>query len=242
MKKISALLLVLVMIFASAFSVSAAENPVLGYDSSYNAEKGVVTVSVYIDNAEGLQAVDLNLGFDEAMYSFKDYETMDIEDGMIIAAYIERTPGLATCSVIFTEECVQSDLDENGKLQLVTFVFEPVAENYDLNEFYLWASSLVVGEKDIFEDISGVGNDTLQEDKTDVVTCPPDDNADNTTKKTTQSVGGKLGSKWYVYVIAGALAVGAIAGIVMVSVKSSHDDEEDEASGVEAEASENDKE
>ena len=241
MKKISALLLVLVMIFASAFSVSAAENPVLGYDSSYNADKGVVTVSIYVDNALGLQATDLNLGFDEAMYSFKDYETMDIADGMIIAAYIERTPGLATCSIIFTEECVQSDLDENGRLQLATFVFEPVAENYDLNEFYFWASSLVVGEKDIYEDISGVGNDTLQEDKTDIVTRPPDDGAANTTKKTTQGAGGKLGSKWYVYVIAGVLAVGAIAGIVMVSVKSGHD-EEDEASEADAEAPENDKE
>ena len=241
MKKISALLLVLVMILASAFTVSATENPVLGYDSSYNADKGVVVVDIYIENAEGLQAADLNLGFDEAMYSFKDYETMDIADGMIIAAYIERIGGLATCSVIFTEECVQSDLDENGRLQVATFIFEPVDENYDLNEFYFWAGSLVVGEKDIYEDISGVGNNTLQEDKTDPVTCPPDDNA-NTTKKTTQGVGGKLGSKWYVYVIAGALAVGAIAGIVMVSVKSSHDEEEDEASQAESEASEDNKE
>ena len=73
----------------------------------------------------------------------------------IIAAYIERIGGLATCSVIFTEECVQSDLDENGRLQVATFIFEPVDENYDLNEFYFWAGSLVVGEKDIYEDISG---------------------------------------------------------------------------------------
>lgn len=227
MKKILVTLISVIMLF-SVSVIASAEDVAIGYDSSYNADNGMVYVSVYVENAIGVQAVDLNLGFDEAMYSFEDYETEEIADGMIIAAYIERIPGLATCSVIFTEQCVESDLAENGRLELATFIFKPVGENYDINEFYLWTSCLQIDDKDIFAQVEGKGNDSLQEDKTELVTSPPTKASDNkdSDNKGTDGISGSLTSKWYVYVIAGVLAIGAIAGIAMVAIKSNHNEEE----------------
>ncbi len=228
MKKKLIVMLVAVMMLFSTSVVASAADVSIGYESSYNANDGFVYVTVYVDNAIGVQAADLNLGFDEAMYSFDDYETTEISDGMIIASYIERIPGLATCSVIFTEKCIESDLNENGRLELVTFTFKPVDDNYDINEFYLWTSCLQLNDKDIYQQVAGVGNDTLQEDKTELVTSPPTNaSADKeTTKKGTAGVSGNLSSKWYVYVIAGVLAIGAIAGIAMVAIKSNHNEDE----------------
>ena len=140
-----------------------------------------------------------------------------------------------TVSVIFTEKCVETDLDSDGKLNIATFTFKPVNEAYDINEFCLWASSYEANDIDITKTVKAVGNTVLQEDKTDAVTLkqtqPQDDNAqEKTTKQSgTANTNADLNnSKWYVYLIAGVLAVGAIAGIAFVAIKSSHNNEESE--------------
>lgn len=230
-KKIITMLLAVAMLFAVSVSASA-EDATIVYESAFNADTGFVTVTVYIDGALGLQAADLCLGFDEAMYAFENYETVEIEDGMIIAGYTENTPGLVTCSLIFTEECVESDLDSNGRLNLVTYTFKPVIEEYDINEFYLWTSGFSVDDVDIFERINSQGNQSLQEGKTDGVSMPSTEaqvQNETTTKKGTEKASGDLTSKWYVYVIAGVLAVGAIAGIAMVAIKSNHNEDEEKS-------------
>ena len=221
MKKIVTILMAFVMIFAVSVTASA-ENAEIGFDSSYNAETGYVTVTIYINHALGLQSADLSVGFDTQMYEFVSYETLKVGSGMIVAGYVEETPGLCSCSVIFTEKCVEEDLNSNGRLELATYTFKPVNDEYDINEFCLWATSFDVNDVSILKTVQAQGNTMLQEDKTDSVTLRQD-TADNTTaettKKETEAASGDITSKWYVYVIAGVLAVGAIAGIAFVAIK-----------------------
>ena len=240
MKKIITIAIAVIMLFAVSVTVSA-ENAEIGFDSSYDAETGLVAVTIYINNAVGLQSADFSLGFDTGMYEFEDYETSDIDKGMIVAGYVESTPGLCSCSVIFTDKCVESDLDNNGRLALATYTFKPVNDEYDLNEFCLWASSFDVNDVSVLKSIKAQGNAILQEEKTDSVTLRQD-SANNTTaettKKGTQSATGDITSKWYVYVIAGVLAVGAIAGIAFVAIKNGQNESE-EKSEKDSENSEN---
>lgn len=229
MKKIITLAVAVIMLFAVSVTV-AAENAEIGFDSSYNAETGLVTVSVYINNAVGLQSADLSLGFDAGMYEFENYETAQVNNGMIAVGNVEATPGLCSCSVIFTDKCVESDLDNNGRLALATYTFKPVNDEYDLNEFCLWASSFDVNDVSVLKSIKAQGNAILQEDKTDVVTLRQDSvntTTAETTKKGTEAASGDITSKWYVYVIAGVLAIGAIAGIAFVAIKNGQNESEE---------------
>ena len=157
-RKLVTIAMAFIMVFIMAITVSA-DNAELGFDSSYNAETGLVVVSVYIDNAQGLQAADLSLGFDTQMYEYKDFEAADIADGMIVAGSVEGTPGLCSCSIIFTEKCVDADLDANGRLQLATYTFKPVNEEYDLNEFCFWASSFDADDADVLKTVKAKGNE-----------------------------------------------------------------------------------
>lgn len=231
--KIIFLIVAVAMLFVMPITASAAA-PEIGLESSYNAETGLVTVSVYATNAVGLQSADLNLGFSEDMYEFSEYTSAEVSDCMIVGGYIEGTPGLCTCSVIFTEQCVEENLDDNGRLNLATYTFKPVNDEYDINEFCLWASSFDVNGVNIVKTVKAVGNTSLQEDKTEEVTLkktdkPVEGGQDNTTKKGgTANTSKEINSKWYVYLIAGVLAVGAIAGIAFVAIKSSHNNEETE--------------
>lgn len=221
MKKIVTIAIAFIMLFAVSVTASA-ENAEIGFDSSYNAETGYVTVSIYINNAAGLQSADLSVGFDTQMYEFESYETANVNNGMIAAGYVETTPGLCSCSVIFTDKCVESDLDSNGRLALATYTFKPLNDEYDINEFCLWASSFDVNDVSVVKSIKAQGNTLLQEDKTDAVTLRQDtvnNTTAETTKKGTEAASGDITSKWYVYVIAGVLAVGAIAGIAFVAIK-----------------------
>lgn len=228
-KRIITLVVAIAMLFAVSINASA-ESPELGLESSYNAETGLVTVFIYADNVVGLQAADLSLGFSEDMYEFVEYKAVPDSDAcMILGGYVEDSPGLCTCSIIFTEKCLESDLDSNGRLNLATYTFKPVDNEYDINEFCLWASSFYVNDVDVVQTVKALGNTTLQEDKTDVVTLKAttqkaDDAQEKTTKKGTANTSTEINSKWYVYLIAGVLAVGAIAGIAFVAIKSSHNE------------------
>ncbi|MBR3867803.1 MAG: hypothetical protein IKM66_00665 [Clostridia bacterium] len=232
-KRIITLIVAIAMLFAVSVTASA-EAPEIGLESSYNAETGLVTVSVYAINALGLQSADLNLGFSEDMYKFEEYTAAETTGFMIVGGYIEDTPGLCTSSVIFTEKCVESDLDSNGRLNIATFTFKPVNDEYDINEFCLWASSFDVNDVNVVKTVKAVGNTMLQEDKTEDVTLKKteqqaDDAQEKTTKKTgTANTQAEINSNWYVYLIAGVLAVGAIAGIAFVAIKSSHNNENSE--------------
>lgn len=236
-QRILSLILAVMMIFAVALTSSAQEAPVLIFESSYNAETNLVSVSVYIDNAVGLQGTDLNLGYDPEMYEYEDSVFADINSGLIMGGDITETPGLCTCSVVFLNECTDADLDADGRLSLATFTFKPLSDAYDINEFYLWANSYMVGDTDIVQTVTAQGNKLLSEDKTDEVTMPSTTKGadETTTKKETEGVSGDVTTKWYVYLIAGVLAVGAIAGIAFVAIKSSHNEE----NGEEAENTEN---
>lgn len=226
-KRIITLMLAVAMLFAVSVTASAADAEI-GFDASYNAETGLVSVLIYIDNAKGLQSADLNLGYDPEMYEFEKDEPVEMEDGMIMTANIERIPGLCTCAIIFTEECEEKDLDSNGRLNLATYTFKPINDEYDINEFCLWASSFDINDVRLNDSLPAKGNTKLQEDKTEEVTFKgelPQNNTEKTTNKGTQSASGDITSKWYVYLIAGVLAVGAIAGIAFVAMKNGHSDE-----------------
>ena len=232
-KRIVSVLMAIVMLFA--VSVTAfAEAPEIGLESSYDAQTDLVTVKIYVNNALGLQAADFNLGFSEDMYKFEEYAAAETTGFMVVGGSAEGIEGLCTVSVIFTEKCVETDLDSDGKLNIATITFKPVNDAYDINEFCLWASSYEANDIDITKTVRAVGNTVLQEDKTDAVTLkqtqPQDDNAqEKTTKQSgTANTNADLNSKWYVYLIAGVLAVGAIAGIAFVAIKSNHNNEESE--------------
>ncbi len=240
MKRIVTIAIAFIMLFAVSVTVSA-ENAEIGYDSSYNAETGYVTVTIYINNPLGLQSADLSIGFDTQMYEYVDYETLNIGSGMIVAGYVENTPGLCSCSVIFTEKCAEEDLNSKGRLDLATYTFKPVNDEYDINEFCLWATSFDVNDVSVLKTVKAQGNTKLQEDKTDTVTLRQDsvnNTTAETTKKGTESASGDITSKWYVYVIAGVLAVGAIAGIAFVAIKNGQN-ESSEKSEKDSENNEN---
>lgn len=227
-KRIIAIAISLIMLFAVSVTASA-ENAELGFDSSFDAETGFVSVSIYVNNAEGLQAADLSLAFDVQMYQFESVESAaDENEAMVVAGQVEGTPGLCTCSVIFTDKCLETDLDSNGRLNLATYTFKPVDDEFDINEFCLWASSFDVNDVSVLKTIKAQGNENLKEEKTDTVTIQQTiaNNTNETTKKSAQSASGDITSKWYIYLIAGVLAVGAIAGIAFVAIKSGHNESE----------------
>ena len=226
-KKIMTFVIAAAMIFVMAVTVSAQATEI-GFDSAYNAETGLVAVSVYVENAQGLQSADLNLAFDPQMYAYEESDTADLKNGMIVAGITENNPGLGACSVIFTEKCVDADLDVNGRLNLVTYTFRPLSEEYDLDEFCLWASSFDVNDMNVLSSVGQKGKYQLKEEKTDVVTVATEtDDKELTTKSGTDAIFADGNSKWYVYVIAGVLAVGAIAGIAFIAIKNNNNNASD---------------
>lgn len=227
-KRILTLVLSVAMLFSVAVTASAAA-PELIFESSYNAETNLVSVSLYVNNALGLESADFNLGYDAAMYEFEDSVFVEIENGMSMGGNIAGTPGLCTCSLIFLEKCAETDLDSNGRLNIATYTFKPLTDEYDLNEFCFWVSSYYVDGSDIAKTIAAQGNAILREEKTDAVTMPSTtQGSKETTKQATEGVSGDVTTKWYVYLIAGVLAVGAIAGIAFVAIRSSHNENSEE--------------
>ncbi len=228
-KRISALFIAVIMLICCCVSVSAAD-PSISFESAYDSGKKVVTVTIFLENPVGLEAADLNLAYDTQMYEFVEAVEAEIGgDAMLVAGKAATDEGLVTCSVMFMEACEASQLDANGRLELATFTFSPRTADYDTEEFCYWASSYSVGNVNLADDMNVVGRPDLMEDKTDGVTYnAATTDKTGTTKGGTQGISGDLGSKWYVYVIAGVLAVGAIAGIAVVAIRSSHNEEENQ--------------
>ena len=229
-KRIVAVILAAVALLCSCMSASA-EGYKIGYETSFNAETGFVELSLFIDNAVGVQVADLCIGYDEAMYTFDHVDV--VATGEAVAGKSQLADGLVTCSLMVMEELGEESVDENGRLSLAVYYFTPVGENYDTEEFFLWAKSFGVNEVDIVESINTQGNPVLMEDRSQDVTTPEikqeqaNNNTAGTTKKNTEGVKGNLSSKWYVYVIGAVLAIGAIAGIAMVVIKSNHNENEE---------------
>ena len=231
-KRIITALIAVAMIFSAAITSSAA-NQTIGYESSYDAGTDIVTVTVYINNAVGVQAADLCLGYDGTMYEFRESVFFDIGEGIAEGGKSIVYEDLITACVIYTNDCTAEDTDANGRLTIASYKFKPLTEDYDIDYFYLWADSFVIAEVDLYKDINTQGNAILQEDKSGGVTFTtnPDEQdaganaGETTTKKATEGVKGNLKSKWYVYVIGAVLAIGAITGIAMVVVKGNHEEE-----------------
>ena len=233
-KRIISLILAVLMLAGVSVTAFAADHQIV-YDVAYNSDKNVVTVTLFIENAVGLEAADLSLAYDTTMYEYVDCVEASISDNaMIVAGKAETDDGLATCSVIFMEACEAADLNAEGRLELVTFTFMPRSAEYDLDDFCYWAGSYSVGGASVVGDVNIVGKQELMEDLTDAVTyIMTTSPSANTTKGGTQGISGDLSSKWYVYVIAGVIAVGAIAGIAVVAMRSSHNEDEAEESAEE---------
>ncbi len=227
--RITALIIAVVMLMCCCVSASAAA-PAISFESAYDSGKKVVTVTVFLENPVGLEAADLNLAYDTQMYEFVEAVEAEIGgDAMLVAGKAATDEGLVTCSVMFMEACEASQLDADGRLELATFTFSPRNADYDTEEFCYWASSYSVGNVNLADNMNVVGRPDLMEDKTDGVTYNiTTTDKPSSTKGGTQGISGELGSKWYVYVIAGVLAVGAIAGIAVVAIRSSHNEENDE--------------
>ncbi len=230
-KTISVLLAVAIFMFTFAPAAFAADEK-LSYEIAYDAKQNYVTVTLYINDAEGLQSADLVLGFDPEMYEpIDNFAKADLpDDAMCIAGIPPQESGTVSCSVIFTEDCKKSDLDSDGRLKLGTFSFLPRVKEYDIDAFCYFALSFDVGDKSIKDSINYCGNPVYMEGRTAQVTTPEKNNINNsvdTTKKGTAATDTKINSNWYVYLIAGVLAVAAIAGIAMVAIKSGHHDEQE---------------
>ena len=227
-KRIMILLLTVAMLLGGCLSVYAADHSI-AYDVAYDSDKKVVTVTLFVENAAGLEAADFNLAYNTEMYEYVDVAEAEIgDDAMVVAGKAATDDGLATCSLIFMESCDASMLDDKGRLELATFSFSPKSSDYDTESFCYWVSSYSVGNVNLSDEINIVGKQDLMEDLTDAVTyIMPSTNNDSTTKSSTEGISGDLGSKWYVYVIAGVLAVGAIAGIAVVAIRSSRNEDED---------------
>lgn len=247
MKKFLAFLLSVLLISGLAVTAFAA-TPEIMYDASYNDDTNTVTVSVYVKNAVGTESADLDLAYDETMFEFQSVTESGSSSEVIVVADKAIEAGLCTCSFLFTESCAKSDLDENGNLQLAEFVFKPVSENFDINDFCLWATSYdIAGGENILSQIKPQGDTEKQALHTNEVTVPRTGNdngngngnggaaANNNVHalEGNSSSGGKS-SNWYVYVIAGVLVIAAIAGIALIAVKGGREDEEEEESDTSA--------
>ncbi len=211
-----------VLLMALTGVVAFAADTKLVFESSYNADIDKVIVEVYVENPGEMISADLRLGFDESVYEYvKSASNSSISDMMAIAGLSVTSSGLASVSAIFTEKCEDSYLTD-GRLRLATFTFQPLTEDYDINDFCLWAYSLKVGDTDISKSVSAAGNSSLKNGKTDAVTVADSDN----TSSSENSVNGK----WYVYVIAVVAGVAIVAGVAVIAVKGGEKAEKKEES------------
>lgn len=221
-KKIIAFILTAVMLLSCSVVAFAADHQLV-YDIAYDSEKNVITVALAVENPVGLEAADFNLGYNDEMYEYVDFAEPETKgEAMIIAGKASTERGLATCSVIFMESCKASDLNSEGMLELVTFTFAPLTDDYSTEDFCFWASSYSATNGDLVESVNVVGKQEFMEERTDSVTYVlPTENNNNadTTKGGTANISAEADSDWVTYVIAGVIAIGAIAGIAVVVIK-----------------------
>ncbi len=230
-KKISVIILSLVILVCCTVTAFAAV-PEIVYESSYSADTGLVSVKVYIKNAVGTQSGDFNVVFDKEMFRYESAEKADGK-AMIECGLSVYKDNVCTASFLFADSCTKSDVDSEGNLQIAVFTFKPVAENYDINDFYLNAGSFEYNDMMIQEQINSQGNEEHASDIIQIVVPTAannnnnnDGNNDNDQQNQSSSSqsSSSSGSKWYIYVIFGVIAVAAIAGIAFVAVKNSHNE------------------
>ena len=232
-KKIIAFILTAVMLLSCSVVAFAADHQLV-YDIAYDSEKNVITVALAVENPVGLEAADLNLGYNDEMYEYVDFAEPETKgEAMIIAGKASTERGLATCSVIFMEACKASDLNSEGMLELVTFTFAPLTDDYSTEDFCFWASSYSATNGDLVESVNVVGKQEFMEERTDAVLVPSTENNNNnnnaeTTKGGTANLSAEADSDWVTYVIAGVIAIGAIAGIAFVVIKKGKNENSEE--------------
>lgn len=213
-KRIFAVIMIAVLMLSCSVSSYAASKELV-IDSSYDADTNLVLVSISIDTPDTLESADLCLAYDPSVYEYVDVDDSGAPNSAMVAAGLSALDtGLATCSLIFTDSCSDDDLDENGCLQLVTYSFKPLVEDYNIEDFCLWATSYSVNGKDVVKKVEVAGQANLKTGHTVVVTVSP-------TTASTSLFGD--GTKWYVYLIAGVLAVSAIAGIAVIAIRNNKD-------------------
>lgn len=244
---ICAFMLAIVTIASLTVSGFAASNKPV-FESSYDADSNTVSVKLYIESPAALESADFCLAFDEDVFEYVDCSEESSSDNMMIMAGQAATEnGLATCSLIFTESCKDSDLNDEGNLVLATFKFKPLTDEYDINDFYLWADSYSVSGTNISNSVEPMGNATLKTGHTSLVTTPnynsnntttksddkndkKDDNANNNNSNNSSSSSNSNGRKWYVYVITGVIVVCAVGGIALIAIKNNHENDETDKS------------
>lgn len=220
MKKIFCLILAAILFSLSGIAAYAVDEPELIFESAYNADKNQVSVVIYIENPGAVTAVDLRMGYDQNVYQFVESEdNCTISDAMVLSGQSVRNEGLVCTSMLFTEKCEESYLTDN-RLYISTFMFSPLTEDYDINDFCLWAYSYEVDDKDISKSVAFVGNSSLKDGKTAPVTV-----ADIGSPSKTPSSETSAGN-WYIYVIAVVFGVAVVAGVAVIAVKSSDKDNE----------------
>ena len=224
-RRIISVVLTLVMILSFAV-IGSAKTYGLVFDSSYDAEKDIVSVTIYVEDPGALEAADFCLAYEPEIYEYVDFTDEGTSSELITAigkSTLEN--GLVNCSAMFTDSCTPADLDENGNLMLATFNFRPLTEEYDIENFCMWATSYSINGTDIVAAVTPVGNSALKTSHTAVVTVSP------TTSPSSVKKDSEGSSKWYIYVIASVVAVGAVAGIAVIAIKNNQeqDDEKPES-------------
>lgn len=227
-RKICSAALAVVMLFGMIIT-GYAQSCKLSFDSAYNADSDTVSVTLYVESPGALQSADFSLAFDPEVFEYVDYDDSNSTDNAtVVSGKSVLEEGLAVCSIMFVDACTDADLDENGNLLLVTFTFKPLTENYDIENFCFWSGSYSVNDVDVVDLIAPVGITSLKEGHTAVVTVKSTTTAANNSDINSGSSSG--GTKWYVYVIASVLAIGAVAGIAFVAIKNNNDSENDDNS------------
>lgn len=220
-RRIFSAVLVIAMLLSFAV-IGSAKTYGLVFDSTYDAEENIVSVTIYIEAPGALESADFCVAYEPAVYEYVDYSDEGTSSDLITAiGKSTLDEGLVTCSAMFTEHCKEEDLDENGNLMLATFNFRPVSAEYDIENFCMWANSYYINDTDIVSAVVPVGNTALKENHTVVVTVSP------TTSSSSAKKDSEGNSKWYIYVIASVIAVGAVAGIAVIAIKNNQEQDEE---------------
>lgn len=217
MKKVFCLILTLLFIVVLGVVSFAVDDPELIFESSYNADTNQVSVLVFVENPGAVSSADLRMGYDQNVYEFTESEdNQTISDMMVMSGQAVIKDGLVCTSLLFTDACEESFLTDN-RLYVTTFIFTPLTEDYDINDFCLWAYSFEVDDNDIAKSIDYIGNGSLKDGKAAPVTVA--DIGDSSSDQNT------LNDKWYVYVIAVVAGVAIVAGVAVFAVKSGDNEE-----------------
>lgn len=220
-RKIFAAFLTVVLLLSFAV-VGSAKTYGLVFDSSYDADKNIVTVKISVESPGALESADFCLAYDPEVYEYVDFDDSATSSDLITAVGKSTIDtGLVNCSAMFAEHCKEEDLDENGNLVLASFNFKPLTDEYDIENFCMWATSYYISNTDIVSAVTPVGNTELKAGHTAVVTVSP-----TTSKSANKNSDGN--SKWYIYLIASVVAVGAVAGIAVIAIKSNQDQDQDQ--------------